>query len=92
MTYKELLERVYKDIGHYAKDLNRKGSSITQNELIDWINKRHKELPSQYKGLQGVLQAAYDRADDVEIKNAIQTVFVDKQGKSLWNNLRPIKK
>ena len=84
MTYKESLDKVYNDIGRLALELYRSGRTMTQDELINWINKQHPELPSQYKGLQGVLQASFDRTDDEEIQNAIRTVFVNKKGKSLW--------
>lgn len=84
MTYKELLDKVYNDIGHLALDLYRSGRAMTQDELINWMNKQHPDLPSQYKGLQGVLQASFDRADDEDTKNAIRTVFFDKHSNSVW--------
>ena len=84
MTYKESLDKVYNDIGRLALELYRSGRTMTQDELINWMNKQHPELPSQYKGLQGVLQASFDRTDNEEIQNAIRTVFVNKKGESLW--------
>lgn len=75
MTYKELLDKVYNDIGRLALELYRSGKTMTQDELISWMNKQHPELPTQYNGLQSLLQASFDRTDDEDTKNAIRTVF-----------------
>lgn len=84
MTYKENLEVVYKDIISLAVTSYRKHQTITLNEAIDWINTRHPELPSPYKGFNGVLQAAYDRAQDEEAQKAIKTVFTHNDGTPAW--------
>ena len=75
MTYKESLDKVYNDIGRLALELYRSGRTMTQDELINWMNKQYPALPSQYIGLQSFLQASFDRTDDEEIQNAIRTVF-----------------
>lgn len=75
MTYKESLDKVYNDIGRLALELYRSGRTMTQDELINWMNKQYPALPSQYIGLQSLLQASFDRTDDEEIQNAIRTVF-----------------
>lgn len=69
MTYKELLDKVYNDIGRLALELYRSGKMITRDELINWMNKQHPELPPQYNGLQSLLQASFDRTDDEDTKN-----------------------
>ena len=75
MTYKESLDKVYNDIGRLAWEFYRSGRTMTQDELINWMNKQHSELPTQYNGLQSLLQASFERTDDEEIQNAIRTVF-----------------
>ena len=62
----------------------RKHQTFSISEAIDWINKRHPELPIPYKGFNGVLQAAYDRAQDKESREAIKAVFVDSKGIKIW--------
>lgn len=84
MTYKENLEIIYKDVILLAVTTYRKHQSITLDEAIEWINKRHPELPSPYKGFNGVLQAAYDRAQDEEAQKAIKTVFTHNDGTPVW--------
>ena len=75
MTYKELFNNLYNDIGHLALERYRSGKMMTPDEVINWINKQYPALPSQYNGLQSLLQASFDRTDDKEIQNAIRTVF-----------------
>ena len=84
MTYKDKLESVYKDVGQLALQLYRSRKTFTQDELINWINKNHPDLPNPYKGIQGVLQAVYDRTDNHIIQNAIPRVFVNNDGIPLF--------
>jgi hypothetical protein len=84
MTYKENLEIIYKDVILLAVTTYRKHQSITLDEAIEWINKRHPELLSPYKGFNGVIQAAYNRAQDEEAQKAIKTVFTHYDGTPVW--------
>ena len=84
MSYKEILEAVYKDVITLAVTRYRNHQHITIDESIDWIHNRHPELPAQYKGFNGVLQAAYDRAQDEEAREAIKTIFTRNDGLPVW--------
>lgn len=84
MSYKKDLDIIYKDVCLLAVSHYRNHQTISLDEAIEWINKRHPELPSRYKGFNGVLQAAYDRAQDNESREAIRTVFVNNNGKNAW--------
>lgn len=75
MSYKGILETVYDDVILLAVTRCRNHQTITINEALAWINQRHPELPCPYKGFNGVLQSAYDRAQDEEARKAIRTVF-----------------
>lgn len=55
MTYKEILENVYRDVTLLAVNRYRKHQTVSIDEAIDWVNKRHPELPTPYKGFNGVL-------------------------------------
>ena len=72
MNYKENLEIVYKDIIQLAVTLHRNHQTISADGTIEWINMRHPELPNPYKGLNGVLQAAYDRTSDNEHRRLLR--------------------
>ena len=85
MTYKEILENVYRDVTLLAVNRYRKHQTVSIEEAIDWVNKRHPELPTPYKGFNGVLQATYDRTQDEEAREAIKTVFVDSKGSCVWS-------
>lgn len=84
MSYKKELEIVYNDVRLLAVSHYRNHQTISFDEAIKWINKRHPELPSPYKGFNGVLQAAYDRAQDDESRKAIRSVFVNNNGDRAW--------
>lgn len=84
MSYKKDLDIIYKDVCLLAVSHYRNHQMISLDEAIERINKRHPELPSRYKGFNGVLQAAYDRAQDDESREAIRTVFVNNNGKNAW--------
>ena len=77
-------EKVYNDVILLARDHYRKHHTISLNEAIAKINKRHPELPRPYVTFNGVLQAAYDRAKDNEGREAIMTVFTKKDGSNAW--------
>ena len=83
MSYKNL-DNIYKDVCLLAVSHYRNHQTISFDEAIKWINKRHPELPSPYKGFNGVLQAAYDRAQDDESRKAIKSVFVNNNGDRAW--------
>ena len=84
MSYKKELEIVYNDVRLLAVSHYRNNQTISLDKAIKWINKSHPELPSPYKGFNGVLQAAYDRAQDDESREAIRTVFVNNNGDRAW--------
>jgi hypothetical protein len=84
MSYKKELEIICKDVCLLAVRHYRNHQTISLDEAIKWINKRHPELPSPYKGFNGVLQAAYDRAQDDESREAIRTVFVNSNEDRAW--------
>ena len=84
MTYKELLENVYKDVTLLAVNRYRNYQTVFIDEAIGWINKRHPELSTPYKSYNGVLQAAYNRTQDDEARKAIKRIFVDSKGNRVW--------
>ena len=55
MSYKKNLDNIYKEVCLLAVNHYRNHQTISLDEVIKWINKHHPELPSPYKGFNGVL-------------------------------------
>lgn len=78
-------EKMYKGLIQLAVNLYNRGTTMTCDQLVEWINKYHPQKPpyQDYQSVRGVPQAAYRRAQSDSEKEALRQVFVGKNGEHL---------
>ena len=84
MTEFELKEAVYNGVIKLAVSLKRNNQTMTTAELTKWINDSFPEFEHPYGDCRGVPQAAFNRAETQEAKDALVTVFTSVDGKPIW--------
>ena len=87
MTELELKEQIYESVINLAVTLTQQGSTMTSDELTDWINKNYPGFQHPYGNSRGVPQAAFRRAKTAgnqEGMDALVKAFTHSDGSPLW--------